>query len=172
MNKFFLLFLQLVVVTFWSCKGIPGKTSYPVECQELIYDVQLGEINGVKPQLSQNDIKEWFPCYSSVVPDGSTHSCGGAVFYENLGFTYYTYWDFVEVTRHFKGEVKGKLWDKNRKEMQQLLGSPVDTKYKEEHPYIDFYPTDYGCIRIEYSNNRVVKIASHYNECDQIELCD
>ncbi|WP_045466431.1 hypothetical protein [Sporocytophaga myxococcoides] len=172
MNRIFLKLLQLFIITFLSCKGTQKTTSAHIECKQLAYDIHLGEINGVKPDLSQNDIKEWFPCYTSVVADGSDHSCGGAIIYNGLGFTYYTYWDFVEVNKTFKGEVAGKIFEKTRKEIREELGSPVDTKYKEERPEIDFYPSTYGCIRIEYSNNRPFKVASHFNDCDQIELCD
>jgi hypothetical protein len=167
----FLLIFPLSLV-FLGCKVQPKPTSIPqTECDSLFFDLEEGKINAVSPMLSQGELKEWFPCYSGTTPDGASQDCGGGVFYKNHDFYYYTYFDYVEVRSRFKGKMTYELIGKTKEEVRKLLGTPVDTKNKEGFSDIDLFTKEYGCLRVNYTNNTVVIVAAHYNECEAVNLC-
>jgi hypothetical protein len=154
-----------------GCKARPAKTVYIKECQELIFDLTDGTLNGVKPDQKQTDIKEWLPCYTQFIPDGSTSVCGGAILYANHDFYFYTYFDdYIEVRANFKGTVSGNLLGKSRDDARQFLNNLTFVENKEQDS-VDFFTTEYGCIRIHYNENKVVKIAAHYTEFENLNWC-
>jgi hypothetical protein len=154
-----------------SCKAKAPQTNYIKECQELIFDLSDGTLNGVKPDQKQSEIKEWLPCYTQVIPDGSATFCGGAVLYANHGFNFYTYLDdYVEVQSDFKGTVTGNLLGKSREEVKQILSEYPLMENKVEES-MDFYQTTYGCIRISYKDNKVIRIAAHYTDLENLNWC-
>jgi hypothetical protein len=175
--KFFFTFSSLLIlslpIAFIGCKVHQSKL-IPIpktECDSLFFDLDEGKINGVSPSLSQSEIKEWFPCYTNVIPDGSSQDCGGGVLYRNHDFYYYTYFDYVEVRTKFKGKMTNDLLGKSREEVRKLLGEPFDTKGKEGFSDTDLFSKEYGCLRVSYSLNMVSSVAAHYNDCDVVILC-
>lgn len=163
----FLLFCVLIS----ACKTAGRKVTYINVCEEFIFDLSDGTLNGVKPKWPQSEIKEWLPCYTKFVPDGEGDAyCGGAILYENHDFYFYTYLDnYIEIGPGFKGKVSDDLLNKSRKEVRDLLGTPV------EHPgqdaFVDFFSAPYGCIRVEYKDNLAVVIAAHYASCEETGWC-
>jgi hypothetical protein len=141
------------------------------ECDSLFFDLGTGMINSVSPMLPQGDIKEWFGCYTAIIPEGASTECGGGVIYNKHGFSYYTYFDYVEVRSNFTGKVTGDLLRNSRDSAKSAFGLPVKTKFQELYPEIDFYATSYGCLTFEYSEGKAVKIGAHYNECENVEVC-
>jgi hypothetical protein len=168
-----LLMLSLAIATIGCKVAQPQLTQIPkTECDSLFFDLAEGKINGVSPSLSQNDLREWFPCYTSVIADGSPQDCGGGVLYRNHDFYYYTYFDYVEVRSKFKGKMTNDLLGKSREEVRILFGEPFDVKNKEGFSDTDLFPKEYGCLRVKYSSNKVIAVAAHYNDCDVVSLCD
>ncbi|MFN3405464.1 MAG: hypothetical protein ACK40G_15295 [Cytophagaceae bacterium] len=166
------LFIFLIVFII-SC--VSNKPVYipKTECNVLHFDVKTGDINGVKPDFSQEHIKEWFPCYTLVVADGSHQSCGGTIYYAAHGFKYVTFWDYVEIEPGFKGTCSDNLMGKNLSDALQYLGTPDTTRINNPDPFIHFFNAEYGCLRIHTDSlGTIKKIASHYYFCDQIEFCD
>jgi len=169
-----ILLLSLLCLFILSCKkgpSISASNSFP-ECQLFTFDLSDGTINGVKPSLSQNEIREWIPCYTRITPNGADGDCRGAVVYEPHHFTFYTYMDdHIEVKRGFKG--KGDtLFLLNRSEVRKLLGTPVQNSLTAENQDKDFFTTEYGCIRVQYKDDLPILIAPHYTDCESLHWCE
>jgi hypothetical protein len=166
------IFILSLFISLTSCKIINKKTSYIPQCENLVFDLSDGTINGVKPNLPQAQIKEWFPCYTKFSPDGGQSDCGGAIFYANHDFYFYTYVDdYVEVKSGFKGTITENLMGKSRDQVRLYLGKPIENKHSAEDPNIDFFATKYGCIRVHYKDNIATLIAAHYSDCESVEWC-
>jgi hypothetical protein len=176
MRIFFTSLVLLILpfsLIFSGCKVQPKPSPIAkTECDSLFFDLEEGNINGVSPMLSQEEIREWFPCFSNASPDGSSSDCGGGVFYKNHDFYYYTYFNYVEVKSKFKGKMTYDLMGKPREEVRKLLGELYNTQNKEGFSDTDLFPREYGCLRVKYSSNTVASVAAHYNECEAVNLCD
>jgi hypothetical protein len=157
-----------------ACKKGPATSASNnyTECQLFIFDLSDGTMNGVKPNLSQNEIREWIPCFTRITPNGADADCRGALVYEPHYFTFYTYTDdYIEVKKGFKG--KGDtLFLLNRSQLRNLLGTPVQNSITTENQDKDFFTTDYGCIRVQYRNDLPVLIAPHYSDCEGLKWCE
>lgn len=165
---YFFFLLNLLV----ACKTASKKTTYILECQELIFDLSDGTLNGVKPTISQTEIKEWLPCYTQYIPDGNEAGCGGAILYSKHDFYFYTYlYNYIEVRSGFKGKVSDSLLYQPREKVREILGQPVENNYSREDSLVDFFPREYGCIRIHYKDNRAISIAAHREDCKTVEWC-
>jgi hypothetical protein len=158
-----------------SCKKPASSSSssgMPVGCEEFRFDLTDGTMNGVKPNLNQAEIKEWIPCFSRSVPDGTEGDCGGGVFYDAHSFAFYTYgYDYVEVKKGFAGPGKDTLFKKNRSEVRKMLGIPVQSEISKAYPEMDLFTADYGCIRVEYQNDLPVLYGAHYFDCENLDWC-
>jgi hypothetical protein len=165
--------ILLLFVILFSCKLNQRTTPIAhTECDSLFFDLDTGMINSVSPMLPPIDIKEWFTCYTGSTPDGASTNCGGGVFYANHGFYYYTYFNFVEVHRNFKGKESNNLLSAERKDVIGVYGQPVITRFKEDYPDIDFFNTKYGCLQFRYDSSKVVKISAHHTLCENVEICN
>lgn len=167
------LLMYVLLMLMAACQSSRRTTVLVhTECDSLFFDTDTGMVNAVSPMLPQADIKEWFTCFTGSSPDGANDNCGGGVFYEKHGFYYYTYFDYVEVHSGFKGKVTKDLLHSNRESVRALLGSPVDTRYKEMYSNLDFFDASYGCLKFEYdSSGQVEKIAAHFSECESVDVC-
>ena len=162
-----------IVFLVWSCK-LSQRTTPLVhtECDSLYFDLDTGMINAVSPMLSQMDIKEWFTCYTSWTPDGSSKDCGGAVFYNNHGFNYYTFQNYVEVTTKFKGKLSQPLLGISKAQLRTLYQDPKLTAFqKEEYADFDFFQVSYGCLGVKYENDTVKKVSAHFTPCENVLIC-
>ncbi|MBX9850741.1 MAG: hypothetical protein K2X86_03180 [Cytophagaceae bacterium] len=172
MNKSAVYLIIIFIGIISSC-----KTKAPAmieECTYLDFDLKEGTMSGVKPNLPQGEIKEWFPCFTKFIPDGADAECGGALLYDNHYFSFYTYFDdYIEVRTGFKGKISDSLFLKTREEIRLAYGTPLKDSLNNitNNPDIDFYKADYGCIRIHYKDNKPVIIAVHYSDIENIWWC-
>lgn len=178
MRILFFCFIALVAV---ACKKTPSTTAANtyIECETLIFDLTDGTMNGVKPNLNQGEIREWLPCYTRFTPNGGENDCGGALIYTPYHFAFYTYFNkYVEATRGFKGTVTDTLFSKNKTQVRHLLKPYGDSTMAVLSDTMDLFPTEYGCIRIHYEDQRKspekqypASIAAHYCDCQSVEWC-
>lgn len=166
------LIVILVCLSMSACKTSSKKSSTINVCEDLTFDLTDGTINGVKPNMTAAEIKEWLPCYTKFVPNGSTSDCGGAILYSNYDFYFYTYVDnYIEVRAGFKGKVSDDLLHKSREAVRQILGTPMDNQYAKEDSSLDFFPREYGCLRVHYKDDKASVIAAHYLLEEEFDWC-
>ncbi|MCB1659623.1 MAG: caspase family protein [Pseudomonadales bacterium] len=142
---------------------LPEKTAK--DCQSVVFDLDTGTINGIKPTVSQDDVKAALPCFTGSTPDGDRlngmlYNYGGGVFFNNHNFYFYTGSDFIEVRSDFTGTVSPSLLGVSKERLNGAYGRPTLTSNGSY-----FYMMSYGCLQFELRNNVVYEIRSYYQDC-------
>lgn len=136
------------------------------ECPPFEVDILDGRINGYKANTPTAQIKNKWPCFSSV--DGDTAKCGEVVYYKDKGITFYTTRDYIEIVEGFKGKLSIPLLGAGRGAMFKHLGNP---RVKDDD--WEGYQTSYGCLVLYYNKaNKVRKIQMSTQNTSTISLCD
>jgi hypothetical protein len=134
-------------------------------CSEIVFDLDTGTINGIKPTVSQDDVTAALPCFTGSSPDGDRlhgmlYNYGGGVYFNNHHFYFYTGSDFIEVRSDFTGKVSPRLLGASKERLNAAYGNPTLTSNGSY-----FYMMNYGCLQFELRNNVVYEIRSHYQAC-------
>ncbi len=134
-------------------------------CSQVAFDLDTGTINGIKPTVSQEDVKAALPCFTGSTPDGDRlngmlYNYGGGVYFNNHNFYFYTGSDFIEVRSDFTGKVSPSLLGTSKERLNGAYGRPTLTSNGSY-----FYMMSYGCLQFELRNNVVYQIRSHYQDC-------
>ncbi len=134
-------------------------------CSEIVFDLDTGTINGIKPTVSQEDVKAALPCFTGSTPDGDRlngmlYNYGGGVYFNNHNFYFYTGSDFIEVRSDFTEKVSPSLLGASKERLNGAYGRPTLTSNGSY-----FYMMSYGCLQFELRNNAVYQIRSHYQDC-------
>ena len=134
-------------------------------CSQVVFDLDTGTINGIKPTVSQEDVKAALPCFTGSAPDGDRlngmlYNYGGGVYFNNHNFYFYTGSDFIEVRSDFTGKVSPSLLGTSKERLNGAYGRPTLTSNGSY-----FYMMSYGCLQFELRNNVVYQIRSHYQDC-------
>jgi|GEM_PF-3599466 len=142
---------------------LPKKTTN--SCSEIVFDLDTGTINGIKPTVSQEDVKAALPCFTGSSPDGDRlngmlYNYGGGVYFNNHNFYFYTGSDFIEVRSDFTEKVSPSLLGASKERLNGAYGRPTLTSNGSY-----FYMMSYGCLQFELRNNAVYQIRSHYQDC-------
>ena len=167
-----IIFFTLLSCIIYSCKIQKKITRIAqTECDSLYFDLNIGMINSVSPRLQQSEIREWFTCYTSIIPDGDNSNCGGGIIYANHSFIYYTFANFVEINKNFKGKISSPLMGIPRNEAFHATGAQMEFFQRPEYPENDFFLTDYGCLRLDYKSDTVVAISAHLSHCENVDVC-
>ena len=135
-------------------------------CPAFEVDILDGKVNGLKANVVAGEIKNKFPCFTSVTNDSA--KCGEAVYYKDKGITFYTGRDYVEITEGFKGKLSIPLLGSPRGSLFKVLGNP---KLKDDT--WDAYQTNYGCLVLHFNKaNKVRLIQFSTFGTDKLNLCE
>jgi hypothetical protein len=163
------LILSVLALSLASCattnSTVPAMPDVREGCDALEFDISLGHINGLTPDVSQDRLKMILPCSTGATEDGADYNYGGGVFFLKHDFFVYTGKNFIEVRTEFKGRTVSGLMGKRSGPVQELLGEP---KRAAKLPDTGFHPTAYGCARVEYQNGAVVRLAAHLEACETV----
>ena len=134
-------------------------------CSQVVFDLDTGTINGIKPTVSQEDVKAALPCFTGSTPDGDRlngmlYNYGGGVYFNNHNFYFYTGSGFIEVRSDFTGKGSPSLLGTSKERLNGAYGRPTLTSNGSY-----FYMMSYGCLQFELRNNVVYQIRSHYQDC-------
>ncbi|MCX7743416.1 MAG: hypothetical protein N2167_02510 [Flavobacteriales bacterium] len=171
MNK--ILLAGIFVAVMFSCKADQtAKNVQPVvhNCANLELDLQNGTLNGEKPTLSLDEVKQRFPCYTDETEEGSNFNCGGGVFYLKHDFFFYTHRDYLEVRKKFPGKVIPDILNKDVETAMKELGKPDLVKKEGE---LLLYKMPYGTLRLKVSaSNTIIVLGIHAQKINKINLCE
>lgn len=162
MKKSLLFVLMICVVTVTS-----GQLKARVICSAFTVDLLDGIVNGVRPDLHPDKIKEKLPCFTSAENEGPNAKCGGIISYKDRDIYFYTQRDYVEIGPKFKGKLSLPLMGAKRNSLFKWLGNP-----KLKDPDWDAYQTQYGCIVLYFTKTGVVnKIQFSTKQTETLQLC-
>jgi hypothetical protein len=159
-------YVLLSILTFGLFSATNAQLKAKVICNSFFVDILDGRVNDVRCDFSPGQIKDKFPCFTSVEPDST--KCGGAVIYKDRDVKFYTGRDYVEIGPNFKGKMSIPLLGTKRGSLFKTLGLP---RVKDDT--WDAYTTQYGCLILYYDKaGKVNKIRFSSKNTDQIQLCE
>src|ERR1700742_3449718 len=136
----------LSVAFFMSILSVSmGQLKAKVKCPDLYVDVLNGTVNDIKPNFTQNEIKEKFPCFTSAEDESESAKCGGGIYFKDKDLYFYTKRKYVEVGPKFVGKTSIPLLGTKRGSLFTKLGNP---KIKDD--LWDAYEMQYGTLVLHY----------------------
>lgn len=163
-----LLFLALSL----SCTiATMGQLKAKVKCPDFYVDVLNGTVNDQKSNYTQGEIKEKFPCFTSVVEESAEAKCGGGVFFKDKDVSFYTKRHYIEIGTRFVGKFSIVLLGTKRGSLFKSLGNP---KIKDD--LWDAYETQYGTLVLHYdvkgAAGKVRLIQMSTEGTETLQLCE
>ena len=122
-----------------------GQLKAKSKCPDFYVDVLNGTVNDIKPNYTQNEIKEKFPCFTSSEEETSTAKCGGGVFFKDKEVFFYTRRKYVEIGPKFAGKTSIPLLGTKRGSLFTKFGNP---KIKDD--LWEAYEMQYGTLVLHY----------------------
>src|SRR5687767_8455592 len=133
--------LALFIGMSFLASGILAQLKARSFCSTFTVDILGGQVNGVRPDLHIDKIKEKLPCFTSVETEAAGSKCGGGVFYKDRDIYFYTQRDYIEIREKFKGKLTLPLMGAKRGSLYKMLGHP-----QLKDPDWEAYQTQYGCL--------------------------
>jgi hypothetical protein len=148
------------------------QTVMAQNCDKLVADLKKGTLNGVKPTVSQDAVKEKFPCFTGDTEDGSDFNCGGGVFFLDHDFFCYTGNDYIEFRKNFKGKLSVPVLGLSQANAVKklALGKAVRQEKNGDNRYV-FLKTSYGCLVLTLLEDKVIKVGMYAKPAKAVELC-
>jgi hypothetical protein len=115
------------------------------KCPDFYVDILNGTVNDLKPNNTQTEIKEKFPCSTSAEDESETAKCGGGIYFKDKDIFFYTKRKYVEVGPKFTGKTSFPLLGTKRGSLFARLGNP---KIKDD--LWDAFETQYGTLVLHY----------------------
>jgi hypothetical protein len=95
----------IFAILFMGClSGAMGQLKAKVKCPDLYIDILNGTVNDIKPNNTQGEIKDKFPCFTSAVDETPDAKCGGGIYFKDKDISFYTKRDYIEVGPKFIGK--------------------------------------------------------------------
>jgi hypothetical protein len=121
----------------------------------------------MKASYTLGEIKEKFPCFTSVEEEGSTAKCGAGVFFKDKDLYFYTDRNYIEIGPAFKGKLSIPLLGAARTSLFKTLGSP---QIKDDT--WDAYQMAYGVMVLHYTGGKVKRIQISTENSSTLRLCE
>ncbi|HEV2481424.1 MAG TPA: hypothetical protein VGS79_17250 [Puia sp.] len=161
----------LSIAVFMSILSVGmGQLKAKVKCPDLYVDVLNGTVNDIKPNYTQKEIKEKFPCFTSAEDESEAAKCGGGIFFKDKDLFFYTKRKYVEVGPRFIGKTSIPLLGTKRGSLFTKLGN---AKIKDD--LWDAYEMQYGTLVLHYdvagAGGRVKFFQFSTLGTDELNLC-
>jgi hypothetical protein len=115
------------------------------KCPDFYVDVLNGTVNEVKANYAYAELKDKFPCFTSVEEEGPNAKCGGGIFFKDKDIYFYTKRNYIEIGPKFIGKTSIPLLGTKRNSLFKSLGNP---KMKDD--LWDAYEMQYGTLVLHY----------------------
>ncbi|HEV9036831.1 MAG TPA: hypothetical protein VGQ51_09425 [Puia sp.] len=165
--------LSVVVLLSMLTPATMAQLKAKAHCPDaIVVDVLNGTVNTtVKPNTTQNEIKEFFPCFTSSEDEGSGAKCGGGVFFKDKDLYFYTLRKYVEVGPKFTGRTSIKILGTKRGSLFNQLGNP---KVKDD--LWEAFEMQYGTLVLHFDvagpNGKVKFFQFSTLNSESLNLCE
>jgi len=164
MKKILFILVVMVAIAFQANAQLKVK----VTCPPFEVDILDGKVNGLKPNARFIEIKEKFPCATTIDEEGSAAKCGAAIYFKDKDLSFFTDRDYIEIGEKFKGKLSIPLIGAARSGMFKLFGN---VKMKDTD--WDAYVTQYGLLILYYNKaSKVNRIIMSTMSVENIKLCE
>jgi hypothetical protein len=163
--------ILFVILTMGLVSGVTAQLKAKSKCPDFYVDILLGSVSGIKPNQTQTEIKEAFPCFTSAVDESNEAKCGGGIYFKDKDIYFYTKRNYVEVGPKFIGKTSFPLLGTKRGTLFTKLGNP---KIKDD--LWDAFETQYGTLVLHYdvagAAGKVKFFQFSTVGTDQLQLCE
>ena len=158
---FFIGFLTIVA-------GSSAQLKITPVCNTLVVDILDGKVNGVYPDFTPGQVKQYLPCFTSEEPESSASPCGGGVFYKDKDIYFYTGRDYIEIREKFKGKLSIPLIGASRTGLFKWLGN---AKIRDVN--WDAFQTAYGTLVLHYNKTGKINLIQFSKKSTEtLSLCE
>lgn len=162
--------LAVVICMSFLSAGM-AQLKAKVKCSDFYVDILNGTVNDLKPNYTQNEIKEKFPCFTSAEDESNEAKCGGGIYYKDKDVFFYTKRKYIEIGPKFQGKVSLPLLGTKRGSHFSALGNP---KVKDD--LWEAYEMQYGTLVLHYdvagANGKVKFFQFSTLGTDMLNLCE
>src|SRR5580698_5604966 len=163
--------ILFIILTMGLASAVTAQLKAKAKCPDFYIDILNGTVNGIKPNQTQIEIKDAFPCFTSAVDESNEAKCGGGIYFKDKDIYFYTKRDYVEIGSKFIGKTSFPLLGTKRGTLFSRLGNP---KIKDD--LWDAYETQYGTLVLHYdvagSAGKVKFFQFSTVGSDQLNLCE
>jgi hypothetical protein len=163
--------ILFVILIMSLASAVTAQLKAKSKCPDFYIDILNGTVNGIKPNNTQNEIKDAFPCFTSSVDETSDAKCGGGIYFKDKDLSFFTKRSYVEVGAKFVGKTSFPLLGTKRGSLFTRLGNP---KIKDD--LWDAYETQYGTLVLHYdvagAAGKVKFFQFSTLGTDQLNLCE
>jgi hypothetical protein len=158
--------ISFMMVCLCGALASMAQLKVKATCPAFDVDILDGKVNGLKANVTIDQIKGKFPCFTSTTNDSS--KCGEGVYYKDKDISFYTARDYVEIGEKFKGKISLPLIGANRNSLFKWLGHP-----KLKDATWEAFQTNYGILVLHYNKtNKVRLIQFSTNGANTLSLCE
>ena len=160
--------ILLILVSLFAIVTTQAQLKAKAKCGTFEVDILDGKVNGMKPNITADEIKSKLPCFTSSEDETSTAKCGGGVFYKDKDIYFYTQRDYVEIGEKFQGTFNVHVLGAKRNSLFKYFGNP---KIKDDT--WDAFEMSYGTLVLHYNTAGKVKtIQFSTKSTDTLDLCE
>lgn len=163
-------YLIFILVFCFAALITKAQLKAKADCSTFVLTVDIldGKVNGMRPNISLEELKVKLSCSTSVEPEGTTSRCGAGIFYKDRDFSFYTDRDYVEIGEKFKGKLSIPLMGMARNGLFSVLGNP-----KIKDATWDAYQMSYGILVVHFNkSNKINKVQFSTRSEDLLSLCE
>jgi len=141
------------------------------KCPDFFVDILNGAVNEIKPNNTPTEIKEKFPCFTSVEEEDANSKCGGGIYFKDKDITFFTRRHYVEIGPKFIGRLSIPLLGSRRGSLFKTLGNP---KIKDD--LWDAFEMQFGTLVLHYdvagANGKVKFFQFSTESTESLQLCE
>lgn len=160
-----------VILSMSLLSGAMGQLKAKAKCPDFYVDVLNGTVNDIKPNYTQGEIKDKFPCFTSAEDESNEAKCGGGIYFKDKDIYFYTRRAYIEIGPKFTGKTSIPLLGTKRGSLFTKLGNP---KIKDD--LWDAYEMQYGTLVLHYdvagAAGKVKFFQFSTLGTDQLNLCE
>src|SRR5579871_3286828 len=101
--------ILFIILTTILASGVTAQLKAKAKCPDFYVDILSGTVNGIKPNMTQTEIKETFPCFTSAVDESAEAKCGGGIYFNDKDISFFTKRDYIEIGPKFVGKTSFPL---------------------------------------------------------------
>lgn len=159
------IFLILACIITSHLVNAQLKTT-PV-CLSFNVDVLNGSVNNLYPESPLGEVMNKLPCFTSAIEEPSATGCAGS-FYKDKGINFYTYRDYIEITKDFKGTMSLPIMGADHNSLFKWFGLP-----KVKDPSWEAYQMRHGMMIVFFgADGKINRMLLTSKSPESLRMCD
>jgi hypothetical protein len=156
--------IQTLCFAWLLLLSMRSYTQTPTCETEFNVNIYNGTLNALLPNASKESVLKILPCL--------VENTEGPLYSKTEGVKFDFKHQYIEIDTHYTSKISVDVLNKHIRYAVSILGKPFIRDLPadiEEQIVFYFYPTDYGCMRLNYDFNtgNLIGIAFHAKSIDE-----